>query len=247
MKTLTVSLLAGLFLPLCASADFVGLHMGGGIWQKSYAGHLQTNVINVDLQNDLGIDDGKDVVLSAALEHPLPGIPNIRAQYVPIVVQNTSTLTRDIDFGGIVFPVSTDVSTDIDLQQMDATLYWEVLDNIVSLDLGMTVRYMNGKVALDSLVASANEQFTGPVPMIYGAARFDVPFNDIYLRATLNGTAYAGNSLIDGEVAVGWESPFWLGVEVGYRAYTLKLEDAGDFANVDLDISGYFANVTAHF
>ena len=84
MKKLTVGLFAGLLLPLCASADFIGFHMGGGIWQKSYGGQVQTGLINIDLEDDFGIQDGKDLVLHAAFEHPLPGIPNIRVQYVPI-------------------------------------------------------------------------------------------------------------------------------------------------------------------
>jgi len=250
MKKLTVGLFAGLLLPLCASADFIGFHMGGGIWQKSYGGQVQTGLINIDLEDDFGIQDGKDLVLHAAFEHPLPGIPNIRVQYVPIVIDDATTLARDIDFGGITFPATADINTNIDLQQFDGTLYWEGLDNIVSLDVGLTVRYMNGSIkgaSTTPIVQSASAEFAGPVPMLYGAARFNVPFNDIYVRANLNGTAYNGNSLFDGEIAVGWDSQLFLGVEVGYRMYMLQLEDVDDFAKVELDVSGFFASVTAHF
>ncbi|MEE9255526.1 MAG: TIGR04219 family outer membrane beta-barrel protein [Pseudomonadales bacterium] len=247
MKKLTVGLFAGLLLPLCASADLLGFHMGGGIWQKSYAGDVRTDLINIDLENDFGVQEGKDFVLHAAFEHPLPGIPNIRVQYVPIVIDDDTALTRDITFGGIVFPATTPISTDIDLQQFDATLYWEVLDNIVSLDVGLTVRYVDGSIEVASLVTNVAQDFVGPVPMLYGAARFDLPVNDIYVRANLNGTAYAGNSLLDGEVAVGWDSPLWVGVEVGYRTYLLTLDNVDDFANVEIDVSGFFASVTAHF
>ena len=247
MKKLTVGLFAGLLLSLSASADMLGFHMGGGIWQKSYGGDMRTDLININLDDDLGIEDGKDLVLHAAFEHPLPGIPNIRVQYVPIVIDDDSTLTRDIVFGGIAFPVTTDISTDIDLQQFDGTLYWEVLDNMVSLDVGLTVRYVQGDIKVASLVESSTAQFSGPVPMLYGAARVDLPINDIYVRSNLNGTVYNGNSLFDGEIAVGWDSPLFVGVEVGYRSYLLTLDDASDFAKVDMDISGFFASVTAHF
>lgn len=247
MKKLTVGLFTGLLLPLCANADMLGLHMGGGIWQKSYGGEIRTDLIDIDIEDDFGIEDGKDVVLHLAFEHPLPGLPNVRVQYVPIVIDDDSTLTRDIQFGGITFPVSTTISTDIDLQQVDGTLYWEVLDNIASLDVGLTVRYVDGGIDVSSIVDSASASFTGPVPMLYGAARFDLPFNDIYVRANLNGTAYNKNSLIDGEVAVGWDSPLFVGVEVGYRSYMLHLDDVDDFAKMEIDVSGFFASVTAHF
>lgn len=236
-------------LPFTASADTVlGIYAGVGAWQQSVGGDIAADsLIDVDVERDLDLDDDSNNVAYFALEHFVPGIPNVRLQYADISSTGANVLSRQIEFDGTVFNVNSDVATDLDLTQMDAALYYEVLDNWVSLDLGLMVRHVDGELVLVSATERAEAEFTGVLPMLYGRARFDLPFTGGWVAADVQGVAYNGNELIDASARAGWESPVGLGFEIGYRTWRLTLEDVDDVDNAEIDLSGPFAMVNFHF
>ena len=91
----------------------------------------------------VSIDDS-NTVFYVALEHGVPLLPNIRAQHFAMDVDGSNVLSRSIEFNGETFNLSEDINTAIDLQQSDAVLYYEVLDNYLSLDLGLAVSFIEG-------------------------------------------------------------------------------------------------------
>jgi outer membrane protein len=153
-------------------------------------------------------------------------------------------LTRDIDFDGSVFRVSDDVSAEADLTHTDATFYYEVLDNWVSLDLGFSVRLFDGFVEIQSAAESAREDLDEPIPMLYAKFRFDLPLTGLSVDAEANGIGYSGNTLIDASLRLAYESGIGLGVEAGYRSMRLELDE--DIEG-DIDLSGLFAGINFHF
>ena len=67
----------------------------------------------------------------------------------------------------------------------------------------------------------------------------------LYVGGDFNGLVVSNDKLIDAKVNIGWESSFGLGIEAGYRSYTLEYDDSDDFA--DLTIDGAYAGVFYHF
>ena len=66
-----------------ASADFLGLYVGGGSWSHDpEGGFSSTNLgsTTIDMKNNLGFDKESEGYLWAAFDHPIPLLPNIRLE-----------------------------------------------------------------------------------------------------------------------------------------------------------------------
>jgi outer membrane protein len=130
-------------------------------------------------------------------------------------------------------------------------LYYEILDNWISLDIGLTARLFDGSVSFDGAVGSkSNEDLNFVVPMGYAMAQFELPLSGLYAGGDVNVISMGGNTLSDINVQVGYDFPLPvidLGVAVGYRQFGLKLDDdLGDF-ETDVNVSGPYVNATFHF
>lgn len=240
---LAASLFAG--TASTAHADTIlGIYAGAGIWQAEISGDVQDGTTKIDTEDDIGLEDDNNNYFYFALEHPIPVLPNIKLQHTRLTVDGDNLLTRNIDFNGTVFPVSDNVSAEADLTHTDVTLYYEVLDNWVSLDLGLSVRLFDGFVEIQSTTDSAREDLDAPIPMLYGKARFDLPLTGLSVDAEANGVGYGGNTLLDASVRLAYESSIGLGVEAGYRSMVLDIDE--DIEG-DIDLSGFFAGINFHF
>jgi outer membrane protein len=233
---------------LDASADTVfGVYAGAGTWLQKASGDVMSGDASVDLDKDLGLDDEQNNVFFLALEHPVPLLPNVRLQYMDIGFSGSSTLNREIDFNGATFPITTAVKTDIQATQTAATLYYEMLDNVVSLDLGLDVRYLDGDASIVSTIEASRVQFKGAIALPYARARVDLPFSGFWLGGEISGIAYGGDSVFDANAQLGWQSAFGLGMEAGYRTFRLNAENFDDIDKLDVAIDGPYAGLNFHF
>ncbi|XOV84534.1 MAG: TIGR04219 family outer membrane beta-barrel protein [bacterium] len=224
-----------------------GLYAGAGTWQQSYSGNVRSGISNVDIEDDLGLDDDDSVILYAALEHGVPVLPNVRAQYYTLDVDADSVLSRTIEFNGEIFNLSETVSTAIDLTQTDAVLYYELLDNVVSLDLGLVVSLVEGSIEVASLTERASADIDEVVPMLYAAVRADLPFSGLWIGAQAQGISYDDNTLIGFDAKIGYESSVGLGIEAGYRAVQVELDAFDDVDLAEIDVKGPYAAINFHF
>lgn len=235
------------------AATIFGVYAGGGVWSQDIEGDARsgdslTSAISlVDLDDDLGFDSKRNLYLYAGLEHPIPLLPNIRVDYAEIAQTARGQLDRSIEFNGRTFDVSANLLSEVDLEQTDLVLYYEVLDNVVSLDLGLGVRYVDGFVQVADTSGFSSAEFSGVIPLAYVGARVDLPITNFWAAAQARGVGYRGDSLIDIDARVGWESALGLGLEVGYRIMELELDDFDDIDTADLTIKGPFAGITFSF
>ena len=244
-----LALVVAAVLPLGVQADTIfGVYAGAGMWSQAYSGGVEyANQGSIDMEQDLGFDEENASYLYVALEHPLPLVPNIKLQRSEMSTDANSILTRDITFDGKGFSASQDISSTLDLSHTDATLYYEILDNWVSLDLGMTVRLFDGEIGVVSSdgSTSANQSISVPLPMFYGKAQFDLPFSGLSVGAEANYLMVSGNGVSDIIVRAAYESPFRFGAELGYRTFTFELDDIDDLYG-DLTVEGPYLAVTLH-
>jgi outer membrane protein len=247
--TLSVSAMA-LSIASHANADTIfGVYAGVGTWQTEYSGDAGKPATSAD---DLGIDKDNNIYYYVAIEHPVPLIPNIKVQYNDITSDQSSTLAKNFSIGDITFPAGTQVATDFDLSYTDATLYYELLDNWVNLDLGVTLRKYSGYLQAGSTVAnvkvSEKVDIDATVPLIYGKAQFDLPFTGFSAGFEGNYISYDGNDLSDYSAKISYlfDSALDLGVEVGYRVLTINIDDEDD-VNTNLDLKGPYIAAVFHF
>ena len=121
MKLKGIVAVAALLLTPLAQADTIfGFYAGAGTWQQGYSGDVTSGLAAVDVEDDLGLDDDEqNVVLYAALEHPVPGLPNIRAQYMSMDTSGANVLDRTIEFNGQSFTIADSVDTSVELTQAE--------------------------------------------------------------------------------------------------------------------------------
>ena len=155
----------------------LGVYAGAGSWQQDYSGSVTTLDTTLDIEDDLGLSAEANNVFYAALEHPVPLLPNLRAAYADLDTRANVTLIQDVGFAGANFTSATDVSTQLSVAQGDASFYYEMLDNWVSLDLGMTLRYLDGHIEVLSSSQLARADVRGVLPLLYGVVRFDLPLS----------------------------------------------------------------------
>ncbi len=250
MKTrfLAPVLAALIAAPMVAQADTVfGVYAGYGVWQQSVTGDLRSGGIAVDVEDDLGVDDDDNTVAYLALEHPLPGLPNVRFQYARNALSGMETLSRSIEINGTTFSATDNVSTDLGLTQADLVLYYELLDSVVSVDLGLVARMIDGDIEIVSANEFSRADFRGALPLLYGAARVDLPLTGLSASAQLQGLSYDGNQLLEYSAQLGYESALGLGGELGWRSFNLEVDDFDDLDRAEIEISGPYLMLNYHF
>ncbi|MFI2810442.1 MULTISPECIES: TIGR04219 family outer membrane beta-barrel protein [Microbulbifer] len=228
-----------------ASADTIlGFDATAGVWMPSYSGDVGQD--NFDIEEFSPAEDNV-TFLQAALEHPIPLVPNIMLSHSGIETDGVTRLSDFVEFGDETFIAGTEVSSNLDLTHTDATLYYEILDNWVNLDIGFTARQYSGELQLDSAFQSENIELSGVLPMAYGMARFDLPFSGWSVIAQGNATGYNGDSHTDITAKVRWDFAPALdfAVEGGYRSMTLDLQELDELES-NLDISGPYIGLNLH-
>lgn len=230
-----------------AHADAVGFSLGASYWAPSLSGNFNsTGDPEINLSDDLGIDDPTSTSPIISLEHPIPVLPNIRYQALNLDSSGKSILTSNITFNGQTYSAGEAVRSNFDLSHNDIYLYYEVLDNWLNLDVGLDLKFFDGEV---SMVGSTNTttskiKIDETIPLLYLSARIDLPFNGLYLGADFSGLSVNDSEVVDTAIKLGYESSIGLGIEGGYRTFSIKLDAIDDF-NSDLEYDGAF--VSAYF
>lgn len=242
---LATSLLLSAVLPMPAIADVIGGEVTVSYWGAGYGGDVtdRTSQDTIDLENDLKLDDGGFVEFTAAIEHPVPILPNVKIRHIDL--DETADGSISADFDGITF--NSDVTTNLDLTHSSAVLYYEVLDNVVSLDIGLEARMFDGQLRIEEKAGSnvSETKIDETLPLAYVAASVDLPFTGLALGAELSGVSYSGDKIMDAKAAVRYNIGLFL-VEAGYRTMSIKVDDVSGI-DVDADLSGAFITTGIDF
>ncbi len=90
-------------------------------------------------QQDFSFDDKNLSSFYIKVEHPVPLLPNIKLQRNSLSSNGNTRIDETFVFDNQTFRVDSILAQDVDLSNIDATFYYEILDNdLVSLDLGVT-------------------------------------------------------------------------------------------------------------
>ena len=240
MRKLMVAVGGSLVLaaPL-ANADILGVGANVSYWDSDFSGEVVNKGSAVDIENDLNMDSDSNANFTAYFEHPVPLLPNVRVNYTSISESGSGKIGPE----GFDDIINADVNSDLDLDQLDATFYYEVLDNWVNLDLGLTARKFDGELVVRDTAVGGRVSTTtvdAVVPMGYLAARFDLPFTGVSVGADGNFVSYSGDSLHDVNVYGQFEIAM-LQLRAGYREMAIDYEDDDD--KLDVELSGPFASV----
>lgn len=245
MKKLT--LLAALSLASVPSAyadTIFGIYAGAGSWNTSYSGSAGEPSITL---KELGVADQKNSFYYVAVEHPVPFLPNIKLEHTGISSTQSAAISKTFVIDGTTFTANSTVASEFDLTHTDATLYYEILDNWINLDIGITARKFDGFINVTSQTQTEKVDVDQTLPLLYGKVQFDLPFSGLSAGADVKYVGYGDNKLTDYTARISYlfDSVLDVGIEAGYRKMSLQV-DADDLqANVDL--KGPYAALIMHF
>lgn len=242
MKLKQLFCLLALSVPLAANADFLSISAGGGGWNATPSGSIKktTDPASVDLNDNLFWDTETQGYAFITLEHFVPILPNARLMLTQID-QSGSGITS-FDFDGQTF--SGNVSNKFTIDALDLLLYYEVLDNVVSLDLGLNIRNLKVDYTINN-GSSTTDSLDETVPMLYVLVGGS-PWPDLVISGELSYVAFSGSSISDFTAKIAYTTNFFVGFEAGYRQQKYEFDDISD-TDAKLDFDGVFAGAYLKF
>lgn len=225
-----------------------GVAIYGGVysWQQTTTGTLaSTDQQSVDFDKDLGFDKDDATILLLGVEHAVPLLPNVRVQHLALEQSAKGELTKTVTIDGTSFTAADKVVSDYDISMTDLTLYYTPWDTFAKIDLGLTARKLDIEFNIQSTTQSAKLDASATLPMVFAGVSAKLP-KGFYATAEVNAIGYSGNRFTDGLVKAGWHSPYLLGVEAGYRAINLTLDDVSDM-DAELDFKGPYVALSLSF
>lgn len=244
MKLHRILIAAAFLLPASAMADTIGLYVGAGQWDHGVSGGFRDNgTVNIE-SSALNMPDNREGYFYVNIEHPVPLIPNIRLASTDLI-HNGSNGTVNATFGGATINASN-VTSIFDFTHTDITLYYELLDNVVSFDVGITARQLDGQIYLSDGTNTGQVSLDEVVPMVYGKVAIDLPLTGLAIVGEGNFLSIGDADVTDLTVKVTYETDFLLGVEAGVRTFSLTLDNV-DTITSDLEFDGPFVGLFLHF
>ena len=232
-------------LPVVAAADILSFTIGAGVWNETPEGNIiqpsNSPTPTVDVKNSLFWTEESQGYLFATLEHPVPLLPNVRLMYISL--DHAGSGTTSFEFDGVTY--SGNVANEFTIDQTDLLLYYEVLDNVVSLDLGLNVRLLDISFKINDGVNNISDSVSAPVPMIYGLVGGS-PWPGVLLSAEANYMTLSGSTVSDFTAKISYTTDFFVGIEAGYRTQTIELDDV-DNTDANLDFKGPFIGAYLKF
>ena len=137
----------------------------------------------------------------------------------------------------------------MDLDHTDITLYWQVLDNVVEFDLGLTARSFDGEIEIVEVGNPSNRGFETideTIPMLYAKLAFGLPLSGLSIGVEGNFIGVGDNKLTDYSAKISYQSDYVIGIEGGVRSQTLELDDV-DGVFSDFTFEGPFVAAFVHF
>jgi len=228
-----------------AGAEFIGLDIGAGSLSTVPANdYSYSENQKIDLVDDLEIDNPKQSSMVLILEHPIRLLPNIRYQGYDLDRSSRTRLDADISLNGQTFNSGNEITSTYELSQNDIVLYYQLLDKAINLNLGVDLKSFDGEVSLNGQNSTSFE-VAETIPLLYLSARYEMPNSGFYFGANINtnliNLGLSESSAQDSTIMMGYDSGNGLGVEGGFKYFSLDLDDVDSLEN-ELEYDGVFLN-----
>ena len=247
MRQFTLAALAAVTaaVTLPAHADMIGIYASADYWQ--YDGKADVAETG-KTQESFSFDQQEQAAIAVSFEHPVPLIPNVRVRHTTLKGTDTQNVAG-FEFGNALFPLG-DVTLDLDFTSTDLILYYEILDNIVSVDVGLAAKQVDGDITASSLLQKETVSFKETIPMAYLSAGGSLPFTGFSFKAEAAGISYDGSNITDAQAEIKYDLIDNLlvdvGIKAGYRQLLIDLEDV-EKTDAKLDFKGPYLGLEFHF
>jgi outer membrane protein len=261
-KRLFLGAFLSLFLSVLLQADMTGGELSLGVYGHSPSGYAsyKNSYLGVggtvsDVKEALYWGSDTDILLKAYIEHPLPLFPNIKLAYTPLL-QGGEGGVDGFTWGGIVIPLEGSIENRFEMKKYDLTLYYELLDNWVEIDAGVTLGYIEGEMevtaqsgfsTLPHLTDTESVGLSLFLPSLYGKARFNMPVTDLSFQFEGDLFSYDETTYYTYEATLRYTFTMGLGIEGGWKTLHLETTDLVKGLMLDIDFSGPYAAIVWDF
>ena len=222
------SLLLGFGLSSFSHADVIGVKADLSYW--NFDGYSQDNNFKHEL------DRQGTAQLSVAVEHPLPLLPNAKIRYVNLDSNSEQSSPAN--------------AADIELNNIDYILYYELLDTVVHADIGAGLNNLDGTVR--NLNAGALNQYDLDEysPLLYATVGVKLPFTGMSAKAEAIYTHGSDSKKTDVQAELQYDFIDNLlvdvGAKVGYRMMQVDFEQ-DQRPDLRLEFKGPYIGLDVHF
>jgi len=247
-------------VPRPAPAEEYVVELGLVWWTPAPGLEIQTGALaalgenRVDFVSEFNIENARFTEFRATLKG---GKHKLRFARVPMRYQESATLTRTIDFGGVTFPVSVPATADLEWELWRIGYEWDFVQadrGFVGLLTEVKVNQIRAELTATGLGSELTE-VTAPVPTI-GVVLRGYPGRHVSITGEFTGFSVPGfvGGWVSDAVGNDFEAKMFdmdiyatinlgrhLGVQGGYRSlnanYTVD-EDSGDLEMKGLYFGG---------
>jgi outer membrane protein len=251
MRLIFPPALIALLLSTPTAADTLEVTLGAAVWAFDVSGTVRykarDSANDIDVNDDLGYDDDDIGFFYAVLEHPLPVLPNLKLGRANLDADASGRLSQSFVFGDLIFNVNENVDTDVKLDQTDITLYYRPLDSVVNLDLGLNAKYIDAETRIRGEISGTETaNVSGWVPMLYTGMGVNLPLSGLSVSADGSFAKYQGSDFYDVTLRANYSTPWFFGIDAGYRKIRLDLDDF-DNSYADVEFDGPYLGAYLHF
>ncbi len=208
---------------------FFSIGVRGGIWVPSIEGEIESQEAGeIDLEDDLDLDEMDPVPFGEAFI-TLKYVA-LYVSYFAIELEGTTTLSDEIELGGVVFEVDEKVRSKLDFQTAAALLQVNPLAiDVAELGIVVGARWLDMELDVESktLDEEQDEELQLFVPLVGASLTFFITdYFEVGARAAgiyIDYLDYEG-LYFEAEAFVGFNIIDQIGVGVSWMAYYIDLE-----------------------
>ena len=257
MKKLALSLLVASSF---ASADFLSVSGGAGIWQEKISGYVKNgdtiNYLNNkaaetdgnDKTGNLGLNDKTQPYVWVKVIHPIPLLPNIKGQYTKYSTSGDGIVSGNLKvFGNDLGNINTKAHTKLDINSYDITAFYEIKPILADLEAGFGVNVLQSKTEVTTATTHSTSSAVVPIPYLYASVE-TMKVANFSLSATAKYLHVSFAHYYDYTGAIKYHLPIPMldiTASVGYRYQDIVGKDGGD--ETKIQFQGAFAEIGAKF
>ncbi len=132
------------------------------------------------------------------------------------------------------------------LLKTDRILYYEILDQWFSFDLGFSLMNFDGDISTPSVDPQNQQMLDINVPTGYGKIQFSSSTTGMLAGVETSLFSFGKNSVSDYKIYLGWKTDSTIQFEMGYKRFALNYNNLNISNNIQI-FNGYYTSVFLSF
>lgn len=200
---------------------------------------------NINVVSDLGFDDKKSIP-TAELTFKLAERHKLRFDYISFAYSGKKDLASRIVFNGVVYPLSSQLKTEMELRSIKAGYELDLVRNESGyLAFRLAVDSLYAKASIESMGAISNSASASAIAPVVGLSGRLSPMPWVSLTADICGVGYDKSTVYDGAIYADINPIKNLGLTVGWRMVRININVESKIS--DTQWSGVFGGLALRF